>query len=53
MAKNKICKICGENSIKRNVCKDCKEEFSYRPSVKGQIPFNRSFEKYKKSLKKK
>jgi len=36
-----ICKICGLDSGKRNICKDCKDKYPFKASGKGGIPFNR------------
>lgn len=34
MTKKKYCKICGEYSGKRNICKDCKEKYPYNVNRK-------------------
>lgn len=40
--KNKNCKICGEYSLKRNVCLECKEKYPYSASPSGSLPFIRA-----------
>jgi len=52
MTKTKRCKVCGNLSGKRNVCKECKEKYPYKAaSAEGGRPFNRQFEYYKDNLK--
>lgn len=46
----KKCKICEEDSRKRNVCGNCKTKYPYLPSGNGAKPFNR-FDLYLKDLK--
>ena len=41
MTKAKKCKVCGKDSWKRTVCKECKRKQPYKASAKGQTPFQR------------
>ena len=52
--KNKKCRICNEKVNKRNVCKKCKDKYSFQTSGEHGNPFNRKklFEKDKIRSKK-
>ena len=49
MSKKKDCKVCGEPSGKRNVCKKCKEDQPYQAAAQktNQGSGGQSFERVK------